>query len=321
MSRKRKRGKRASRPAAAPASRSAAPASRPAAAPAPRPAAAPAHTPRAKPGHALDNVLLALAIAGIALTAYLTATAWLDEGPAFCSAGSGCDLVQSSRWSTFLGLPMALWGLLTYALLARGLWRLRTRASAWRWCTVLAFLGAAVSWYLTLVSVLAIEATCAWCLASFALINAILLLLLVRRPAHLPEHAWGRALPAPLGIAAAVVLGMHLHFSGVFDPAAGPEDPYLKALAVHLTDSGARFYGAYWCPHCIEQKALFHASADRLPYVECTPKGRNGPVSAACQDQGIRDYPTWIIGERRIGGVVKPETLARMTRFTWEGRR
>jgi hypothetical protein len=39
---------------------------------------------------------------------------------------------------------------------------------------------------------------------------------------------------------------MHLHFSGVFDPMAGPEDPFLKGLAVHLTQDQAFFYGAYW---------------------------------------------------------------------------
>ena len=37
---------------------------------------------------------------------------------------------------------------------------------------------------------------------------------------------------------------VHLHYQGVFDPAAGPEDPRLRALAEHLTEAGARFYGA-----------------------------------------------------------------------------
>ena len=194
-----------------------------------------AHAPRpALRRHGLDPWLLGLAVLGIALTAYLTATAWFGDHPAFCGADSGCDLVQSSRWSTFLGLPMSLWGLLTYAVLARALWRLRTRPSAWRFAFLVALVGAAVSWFLTLVSFLAIEAACGYCLASFAIINALLVLLLVRRPAHLPEHRWSKALPAPVALAGAVVLGLHLHFSGVFDAVAGPEDSYLKSLAVHL---------------------------------------------------------------------------------------
>ena len=189
-------------------------------------------TKRARSPHPLDNWLLGLAVAGIGLTAYLTFIAWFGKQPAFCGAGSECDIVQQSRWSTFLGAPMAFWGLLTYALLARQLWRLRTRPSAWRTALLLAAVGAAVSWYLTAVSVVAIEATCSYCLGSFGVMNALLVLLLVRRPAHMAEHAWAKALPTPLGASALIVLVMLLHFSGVFDPAAGPETPYLKALAL-----------------------------------------------------------------------------------------
>jgi thiol-disulfide isomerase/thioredoxin len=118
-----------------------------------------------------------------------------------------------------------------------------------------------------------------------------------------------------VAIAGAVVLGLHLHFSGLFDPAAGPEDPYLKALATHLKDKGALFYGAYWCPRCQEQKELFTASAQRLPYVECSPQGRKGPVSLACQDAEIREYPTWLIGSKRHTGVLALAELARVSRF------
>jgi uncharacterized membrane protein len=275
--------------------------------------AAPAAAPRAR--HVLDLPLLLLAAAGIVLTAYLTLNVWFGARPAFCSADSGCDLVQASRWSTLLGMPMALWGLLTYALLARALWRLRTRPSSWRLAFALACLGTGVSWFLTIVSVLEIEATCGYCLASFAIMNALLVLLVLRRPKHLPQHAWGKALPVPLALSAALVLGLHLHFSGVFDPAAGPEDPYLRELAIHLDASGARFFGAYWCPACMDQKELFRASAPRLPYVECTPSGRNGPLSIACQDNQVRDYPTWTIAGQRRTGVLQPGELARMSGF------
>lgn len=271
---------------------------------------------RARAPHPLDIWLLGLVAAGIGLTAYLTFVAWFGEHPAFCGTGSECDIVQQRRWSTFLGAPMAFWGLLTYALLARQLWRLRTRPSAWRTALVLAAVGAAVSWYLTAISIFSIGATCGYCLASFGVMNALLVLLLARRPAHMAEHAWAKALPTPVGVSALIVLGMFLHFSGVFNPAAGPEKPYLKALAVHLRDSGARFYGAYWCPACQQQKELFEASAERLPYIECTPNGRNGARSVACTANDIQDYPTWIIDGRRQTGVIPASELARLSGFT-----
>ncbi len=267
--------------------------------------------------HPLDHWLLGLTLAGIALTSYLTFVAWFGEHPAYCGVDSECGLVQQSRWSTLLGVPIAFWGLMTYALLARLVWRLRTRPSSWGAALTIATVGAAVSWYLTAVSVFVIEATCAYCLTSFGIMNALLVLVLVRRPAHMQEHTWAKSLPVPVGSAIVIVFGLFLHFSGLFDPAAGPEKPYLKALAIHLHDSGARFYGAYWCPACKQQKALFEASAERLPYVECTPNGRKGVHSLACVANNITDYPTWIIDGRRHTGVVPVKELAAISGFEW----
>jgi uncharacterized membrane protein len=274
---------------------------------------------RTRASHPLDNWLLGLAVAGIALTSYLTFIAWFGQHPAFCGADSECDLVQQSRWSTLLGAPIALWGLATYALLARLVWRLRSHAGAWRMALAVAGVGAAVSWYLTAVSVLVIEATCAYCLASFGIANALLALLLLRRPAHMPENAWAKSLPVPVGASVVIVLALFLHFSGLFDPAAGPEKPYLKALAVHLRESGARFYGAYWCPTCQKQKALFESSVHRLPYVECSPNGRGGVGNFDCISNDIQDYPTWVIDGRRYTGLLSVSQLATLSRFKEPG--
>ena len=271
-----------------------------------------------RPMLSLDNGILALAGLGVLLTGYLTLVAWFGASPAYCGADSECDLVQSSRWSTLFGLPMSLWGLATYALLAALAWRLRAKASAWRPTLFVAGIGAGVSWFLTAISVFRIEAICGYCLASFVLMNVLLVLVLLRRPAQMPEHAWRKALPLPIGAAVALVLGLQLHFSGVFDPAAGPEDPRLKALATHLDESGARFYGAYWCPACQERKKLFTASVDRLPYIECTPEGRGGPRAVDCLTRNIEQYPTWIIDGQRHTGVVSIERLGRLSNFDAE---
>lgn len=271
----------------------------------------------ARGSHPLDKVLLGLVVAGMALTAYLTFVAWFGERPAFCSADSDCDLVQQSRWSVLLTLPIAFWGFLTYALLGRLVWRIRSRPSTWQLALTVATIGTAVSWYLTAVSVFAIEATCTYCLISLGIMNALLLLLLVRRPSHMKEHAWAKSLPVPAVSAALVVALLFMHFSGLFHPAAGPEKPYLKALAMHLQKLDARFYGAYWCPTCQKQKQMFEASAHRLPYVECTPEGRMGSLNFACVANEINDYPTWIINGRRYVGLNSVEELATRSRFEW----
>jgi len=58
-----------------------------------------------------------------------------------------------------------------------------------------------------------------------------------------------------------------------------------------LTDKGARFFGAYWCPHCKEQKALFENS-QKLPYIECSTPNGKGQLQQ-CIDEEVKGYPTW----------------------------
>lgn len=270
-----------------------------------------AGSPKATP--ALDMSLLFLAGIGVLLTAYLTYVAWFEAHPAFCSEGSGCDLVQASRWATFLGMPMAFWGLLTYVMLAWLIWRAKRKPASWTMVLFVAVSGFAISAYLTVVSVLEIEATCPYCLASFGIITTLMILTLVRQPPN-----WSTSLKEALVIAVLLIGGLHLHYSGVFDAAAGPEDPQLQALAIHLADKGVKFYGAYWCPRCQEQKAMFEASAERLPYVECSSGGRGSALTKACAAEKVKSYPTWIIGERRLTGLQTPRSLAAATSFGWK---
>ncbi len=66
----------------------------------------------------------------------------------------------------------------------------------------------------------------------------------------------------------------------------------LEAFAQCLHEKRVLFYGAFWGPHCQQQKALFGTSQRWLPYVECsTPDGRS--AMSICQNNGIREYPTW----------------------------
>jgi hypothetical protein len=79
-----------------------------------------------------------------------------------------------------------------------------------------------------------------------------------------------------------------------------------------ISDSGALFYGAFWCPHCAEQKALFEKSS-KLPYRECsTPDGKS--QLKECTDLDIKGYPTWIFPNGdRIDRVMQLSELAEKT--------
>ncbi len=87
----------------------------------------------------------------------------------------------------------------------------------------------------------------------------------------------------------------------------------LDAFAQCLGEKGAAFYGAFWCPHCQNQKAMFGNSENLLPYVECsTPDGQK--QTQVCIDKGIKGYPTWEFKDgSRLEGEIPLETLAAKT--------
>ncbi len=64
------------------------------------------------------------------------------------------------------------------------------------------------------------------------------------------------------------------------------------SFASCVKDAGAKFYGAFWCPHCQAQKARFGKSAKLLPYIECSTPDSKGQLQV-CKDVGITTYPTW----------------------------
>ncbi len=84
------------------------------------------------------------------------------------------------------------------------------------------------------------------------------------------------------------------------------------SFAQCLTDAGAKFYGAYWCPHCQDQKKLFNDSKN-LPYIECsTPDGQGR--TKVCIDAGITGYPTWVFADgSQENGEQSLDTLSQKT--------
>lgn len=101
-------------------------------------------------------------------------------------------------------------------------------------------------------------------------------------------------------IALVLVVAAYFVFQLTGNVTAGPGE--YDDFAQCLTESGTKMYGAYWCPHCQNQKTMFGNSWQYVDYVECDPRG-NDANPQACQDAGIQGYPTWVFpdGSRRSG--------------------
>jgi uncharacterized membrane protein len=126
--------------------------------------------------------VLGLALAGMGLAGYLTVAAWSGSDPLYCGAGSSCDVVQTSHWATLLGMPIAFWGFVTYAVLAYIAGRVKKTELHWPYSWVVALVGLGVSLYLTGISLIVLGATCSYCLASLGLMAVLVGVLVWQRP-------------------------------------------------------------------------------------------------------------------------------------------
>lgn len=248
--------------------------------------------------------LLLLAAAGFLLSGSL----WFGVGGAelrFCPAGSGCQVVQGSRYAYLAGIPLPVYGLAFYgALLVISGWG-DNPARRWQLALPLTSAGAAASLLFLGVQRFLLDTFCSVCVLSAALsFTAFGLSWVHARPAI----RWPMVVLPALAAVAFVVGGYAVAERQVAASA------YAEGLAKHLASSGAKFYGAWWCPHCQEQKRLFGAAARHLPYVECDARSPEAKPEE-CRQAGVRAFPTWIIYGRKYEGTLPLEELARLSGY------
>jgi uncharacterized membrane protein len=142
----------------------------------------------------LSIVSLVLAIVGAGISGYLTYN--LD---ALVCAGGGCEIVQTSRYSEIMGIPVALMGLLMF-LAVIALIVVRDRIEEYAYLANAGIMILLVSsliyfGYLTYLEANVIHAWCQWCVATS--IVAVILFLVeafrmrddFRDPDDVPEYA------------------------------------------------------------------------------------------------------------------------------------
>jgi uncharacterized membrane protein len=123
------------------------------------------------------------AFAGVFLSIYLTLYKLGYIGELQCAVGS-CETVNTSRWATFLGLPVAAWGLgfyvATLGLVLVGIQERYAESRAVSLALVgLTGWGVLFSGWLTYLELFVINAICMWCVISAILVVVLFALSLV----------------------------------------------------------------------------------------------------------------------------------------------
>lgn len=278
----------------------------------------------------------AIAAIGTLGTGYLTAVKLMNQTAACVG---GCDRVLSSAWATIFGLPLTLFGCLSYFAMfvlavspllvsADRDKALRAKLEGLTW--PLLFVGATgmmiFSGFLMYVLTTDLKAYCLYCIASATMTVAMFTLTLLGR-------RWddrGQLMFTGVIVAMVALVGTFGIYavpggplsSGSQAAEVAPEEgagPAVTtpsgaaeiALADHLTQVDAKMYGAYWCPHCHDQKQLFgRDAAKKIPYVECAPDGNNSQTAVCQAVPEVEGYPTWEVNGEFLGGAQSLETLA-----------
>jgi uncharacterized membrane protein len=124
-----------------------------------------------------------ISLAGLFLGAYLTMYKFGVIGSLACNVGS-CEQVQTSRWSVFLGLPVATWGVGYYVLmLALAIAGLQPRFMDSRRLSLAMLLltgwGVVFTAWLNYLEAFVIHAWCEWCLGSAGMVAVLFVLALL----------------------------------------------------------------------------------------------------------------------------------------------
>lgn len=125
-----------------------------------------------------DPIVLLLALAGMAVAAYL-ATVETSGAEAICGPVGDCNAVQESEYARVFGIHVGVVGLLGYGLIVL-LWLVARVASgpvpdvARVLIAVGTLFGVAFSAYLTFLEPFVIGATCMWCISSAVIMTLLL---------------------------------------------------------------------------------------------------------------------------------------------------
>ncbi len=237
------------------------------------------------------KAIFLIAILGIIITGYLTYVHITHTQP-FCPLGGEgtCGSVLQSSYATMFHVPVALLGFLIWSLIGYFAWKNKEKE-----IMVLSLIGVVAAGYFNGVMYFSLQAFCFWCEASHALMVVTFFLVSSNFISILLKGAF-----------AAALFSIPFVYAGIESQhEAG------ATIAQCLAAKEVTMYGASWCPHCAEQKALFGKSFVHVPYVECADPVNPRRQTEACREAYIESYPTWIRPDgARLKGVQQLTGLA-----------
>lgn len=161
-----------------------------------------------------NRLLILLSLGGVFVAGYLT-MAHASGAPIACGGGTDCDSLAADPSSSFIGIPVAVYGLIGYLLLLgiavmRSTKGLESTVSLGRLSFALSGIGTLISAGLTYYSLFQLQLTCRWCIASAVIMSLILVVNILMNPASRVAGAPKTAIDASIA-----VVGLFLVIGGL----------------------------------------------------------------------------------------------------------
>jgi uncharacterized membrane protein len=310
-----------------------------------------------------------IAALGTAETAYLTYIEVTGSTERlFCPTEGGCSSVLTGPYAMIPGteVPLAALGFLAYStVLGLSLWPLFkksddqfNRVALTAVTTTMAVFSA----YLMLLLLGILHENCPYCIASA--IFSFLLAKICWAGDALPKESTRQGILVSAGGAVLSTLAALFFVTSFQPPSSNPmslagtlfgssstllADNKVRApqspppittessmqalkLANDLENLNTRFFGAFWCGHCYEQKQILGREAmNKIPYIECSRDGLNSQANlyvsgcipfplhkfpylthsfcCRCKERKVPGYPTWEINGELYPGEQSIEEL------------
>ncbi len=123
-----------------------------------------------------EKIILGLTLVGIIFACYAITLHFAPSASRFCTYGPSlnCDVVNKSEWSTILGIPVAIFGLIAYLLVFIAVLKRKTIEKMlaftpddfWTYLYIIVMFMFAFQLYLTFLEAFVIHAYCIVCLGS-----------------------------------------------------------------------------------------------------------------------------------------------------------
>lgn len=133
----------------------------------------------------IQIIILILSALGVMDAGYLTMTHYLGES-VVCNISGSCDVVLTSRYSEFFGVPVSLFGLIMYAIIFVEALKclIERRFAPNKIIFVLSFLGVLFSGYFVSLQAFVLKAWCEYCVFSAVNITTIFVLAIYLNKAY-----------------------------------------------------------------------------------------------------------------------------------------